>query len=295
MSKSSNYHLFPNPKDINENFIFKNGNFEDPNNKYEKKRILEFSENQEGWTDQLTEMAHLHIDENHPIDFASRELCVEFLKKYDDSKNKIVLEVGCSSGNLIKNITQLKKYYYIGSDAVKNHIFKLSNEYKNIPFLIFDLLKNPFKKSICDILIMLNVLEHIKDDNKALLEANKILNYDGILIIEVPSGKFLYDEYDKKLLHFRRYNMKEIETKLINAGFKIEKKTHLGFIIYPLFVVVKLFNKYFFKDKNIVVKQAKASNNILLKVLFNIEKKLQKVYLPFGIRCYICARKIKQF
>ena len=86
--------------------------------------------------------------------------------------------------------------------------------------------------------------------------------------------------------------MKDIEKKLINSGFKIEKKTHLGFIVYPLFFVVKLLNKLF-KDKNIVIKQAKASNNIFLKILFNIEKKLQKIYLPFGIRCFICARKIK--
>ena len=63
--------------------IIKKGNFENLNNKYEKKRVLEFSENQEGWTDELTEMAHLHIDINHPIDFASREFCIEYLKKYD--------------------------------------------------------------------------------------------------------------------------------------------------------------------------------------------------------------------
>ncbi len=292
MQDNNNPYIFPHPKKSNENFIFKNGNFENQKNRNEKVKVLEFSENQDGWTDELTEMADLHIDANHPIDFASRELCVQFLKKYDRSKKKNILEIGCSSGNLIKNIIQLNKYFYIGSDAIKSYIYKLSSEYQNIPFIIFDLLKNPFKKSICDVVIMLNVLEHIKDDDKALLEVNKILNNDGILIIEVPSGKFLYDEYDRKLLHFRRYNMKDIEKKLVKAGFKIEKKTHLGFVVYPFFVLVKLFNKLF-TNKNIVVKQAKASNNILLKILFNIEKKLQNIYLPFGIRCFICARKIK--
>lgn len=79
---------------------------------------------------------------------------------------------------------------------------------------------------------MLNVLEHIKDDDKALAEVNKILNNQGILIIEVPSGKFLYDEYDRKLLHYRRYNMQEIEKKLIKAGFKIEKKLTLVLLFF---------------------------------------------------------------
>ena len=40
-------------------------------------------------------------------------------------------------------------------DAIKSRIYKLSTEYENIPFVIFDLLKNPFKKSICDVVIML--------------------------------------------------------------------------------------------------------------------------------------------
>ena len=292
MNNNSNHLLFPHHKNSNEKFIYKNGNFENTKNKNEKIKVLEFSKNQDGWTDEMTEIADLHIDKNHPIDFASRELCVQFLKNYDQSKKKIVLEIGCSSGNLIKNIIELKKFSYIGSDAIKNHIHKLSKKYNDIPFIIFYLLKKSIQKSIADVVIMLNVLEHIKDDDKALAEVNKILNNQGILIIEVPSGKFLYDEYDRKLLHYRRYNMQEIEKKLIKAGFKIEKKTHLGFIIFPLFIVIKLFNK-FFKDKNIIVRQAKVSNNIFLRILFNIERRLRKVYLPFGIRCFICARKIK--
>ena len=38
---------------------------------------------------------------------------------------------------------------------------------------------------------MLNVLEHIKNDDHALNEAYKLLNENGKLIIEVPSGKIL--------------------------------------------------------------------------------------------------------
>ena len=236
-------------------------------------------------------MFHHHIGANHPIDIASREICINYLKDFNKNKQNVVLEIGCSSGYLINKIKMKKKYNYIGSDAVKNHIVKLSEKYKDVPFLIFDLLKNPFKKPICDALIMLNVLEHIKNDDAALLEANKILNDNGVLIIEVPAGKFLYGDYDKKLKQFRRYNMGEITKKIEKAGFTIERKTHLGFIVYPLFVIVKLFNKLF-KDKNIVIKQVKNSNNFFTKMFFNLEKKLYKINFPFGIRCYICARKL---
>ena len=139
---------------------------------------------------------------------------------------------------------------------------------------------------------MLNVLEHIKNDNRALYEASKILHKNGILIIEVPSGRFLYDNYDKQLLHYRRYDMNEIVNKIEKAGFIIQKKTHIGFIIFPIFIVVKLYSKLFqTKNENIVIKKAKLSNNLILKFLFKIENKLRNFSLPFGIRCYICAKK----
>ena len=89
MQNINNQHIFPHPENDNENFVFKNGNFENISNRDEKRKILEFSENKDGWTDELTEMANLHIDANHPIDFASRELCVQFLTKYDRSKKKL--------------------------------------------------------------------------------------------------------------------------------------------------------------------------------------------------------------
>ena len=84
--------------------------------------------------------------------------------------------------------------------------------------------------------------------------------------------------------------MNELIKKIERAGFIIEKKTHLGFILFPIFSVVKIINKLI-KRKNIVVSNANASNNILVKVLFKIEEKLRNFSLPFGIRCFVCARK----
>ena len=281
---------FPHPKNKNESFFFVNQNFQNTKSALEKYKILEYSENFDGWTEDHTLIHETEIGTEHPIDIASRDICINLLKKYDDSEEKVILEIGCSSGSLINKIKELKNYKYIGSDAIGNSINKLSKIYSDIPFLVFDLVKNPFNKSICNSLIMLNVLEHIKDDNKALIEANKLLEKNGLLILEVPSGKFLFDKYDKELLHFRRYNMKDLIEKITNAGFKIEKKTHLGFIIFPLFIVIKFFNKFFGKGK-IVTKQANFSNNTFVKFLFKIEKNLQDFSLPFGIRCFICARK----
>ncbi len=281
---------FPHPNDKNEQFEFLNGKFYNLSDRYEKLKVLEYSDNLQGWSEDHTEMVDHEIGSNHPIDVSSRSLCKLFLKKFNKFKRNVVLEIGCSSGNLVNEISSMSNTYYIGSDVLKKSVRKISERYKNIPFVIFDILKNPFPENFCNTVIMLNVLEHVENDKKALREVNKLLSNNGLLILEVPAGKFLYDEYDKQLLHFRRYNMNELIKKIEEAGFLVENKTHLGFFIFPFFMLVKLFNKIF-KSKNVISKQANLSNNIVVKTLLFIESKLRNFSLPFGIRCFICARK----
>lgn len=281
---------FPHPHYKNEYFEFLDGKFCNVSKSLEKLNVIEYSDNLKGWSEDHTEMIDHEIGSNHPIDISSRKLCKFFLKKFSNFKENVILEIGCSSGNLINEINSISNTYYIGSDVLKKTVRKIAEKHKNIPFVVFDILKNPFPNNFCNTVIMLNVLEHIENDTKALKEANKLLCNNGLLILEVPAGKFLYDEYDKQLLHFRRYKMSDLVKKIENAGFVIERKTHLGFFIFPIFILVKLFNKIF-KSENIISKQANLSNNILVNILFLIESKLRKFNLPFGIRCFICARK----
>ena len=281
---------FPHPSKKNEHFEFLDGKFCNISNSSEKIKVLEYSDNLEGWSEDHTEMIDHEIGSNHPIDVSSRNFCNFFLKKFNKFKRNVILEIGCSSGNLINEIKSNSNNYYIGSDVLKKSVKKIAEKHENTPFVIFDILKNPFPENFCNTVIMLNVLEHIGNDVKALNEANKLLCDNGLLILEVPAGKFLYDEYDKQLLHFRRYKMLDLIKKIENAGFVIERKTHLGFFIFPVFILVKLFNKIF-RSKNIISKQANLSNNTIVKLLFFIESKLREFSLPFGIRCFVCARK----
>lgn len=57
-----------------------------------------------------------------------------------------------------------------------------------------------------DTAIVLNVIEHIGDDDLAIANCKKLLKKDGHLIILVPAYQKLYNQFDKELGHFRRYN-----------------------------------------------------------------------------------------
>ena len=92
----------------------------------------------------------------------------------------------------------------------------------NTPLLQFDLTQCSLPDSCIDVLIMLNVLEHIEDHEKALSQARRILKPNGLLILEVPAGPHLYDVYDKFLHHFRRYTQTNLTSLVHKVGFLIE-------------------------------------------------------------------------
>lgn len=284
MKRKSILFKFPDPK-IRNKIIFFNNGFSN------KKKILEYNENFEGWTEEHTSL-HEDIGRgNHPIDIFSRSNLIKNISK--NIKNKTILEIGCSSGYLIKDLkVKFKNINYVGADVLKLSLLKLQKKWKKVPFLKFDITKNPLKNIKFDNIIMLNVLEHIKDDFLAIKNTFKLLNKNGIIYIEVPAHQFLYDNYDKQLLHFRRYSIVDLEKKLIKAGYNIIKKQHLGFFCFIPFAITKIFNKLFSRDKSSIKREIKISNNLLVNFLFKLEEKLYYLYYPFGIRCFVIAKKL---
>jgi SAM-dependent methyltransferase len=56
-----------------------------------------------------------------------------------------------------------------------------------------------------DTVVALNVVEHIENDDVAILNASSLLKKDGYLVILVPAYPRLYNRLDKELNHYRRY------------------------------------------------------------------------------------------
>jgi SAM-dependent methyltransferase len=260
--------------------------------------VLEYSENFAGWSDDLTALHEEAAGDSHPIDLASRKDALEQVKRYLPITDAVILEIGCSSGFLIRDLVKsFPESLVLGADVVKEPLYKLARDFPGVPLIRFDLLKCPLPDQSVDVLVMLNVLEHIADDVTALQNAFKLLKSGGSLIIEVPAGPYLYDAYDAELHHFRRYSATELKTKLTDAGFSVCRKSHLGFVLYPAFAAVKLLNKWLpSRRKKTLVRDQAAST--LSSALVNWARKFESTYLstfhlPFGIRALAVAIRPK--
>ena len=74
--------------------------------------------------------------------------------------------------------------------------------------------------SSVDCAILMDVLEHVKDDVGLLRDVDRILAPAAELLITVPAHAFLWSEHDVFLGHFRRYNHTMLRETAREAGFR---------------------------------------------------------------------------
>jgi len=75
-----------------------------------------------------------------------------------------------------------------------------------------------------DTVVFFNVLEHIEDDRAVLRNLHQTVPAGCRIVVLVPYGMKLYSEFDRALGHFRRYEKGELESKMREAGFEVEKQ-----------------------------------------------------------------------
>jgi SAM-dependent methyltransferase len=261
--------------------------------------FLSYGGESTGWSEELTELHEATAGEDHPIDIASREHAIDQLRRRLTVKSPVILEVGSASGFLLKRLQAVfPEATVIGSDYSPQIVAALAERVPTIPVLQFNVLTCPLPAGCVDAAVLLNVLEHISDDCRALREVHRILKPGGIAVLEVPAGPHLYDVYDRLLMHHRRYSLADIKTKVMQAGFEIVTASHLGFLAYPAFWLTKRRNqRRAFADeeasRRFVSRQIlNTRRSALLGILFKLERLLGHVMpFPRGIRCVVTCRK----
>ena len=73
-----------------------------------------------------------------------------------------------------------------------------------------------------DVVLMLDVLEHIEDDRRALVSAFDLTRPGGALILTVPALPELWSRHDEANAHYRRYRPGDLREALRGAGFAVE-------------------------------------------------------------------------
>jgi SAM-dependent methyltransferase len=265
-----------------------------------RERILAYDVGASGWSDELTALHENAGDGGtHFIDVASRAHAISELKRVLEDRSAEIIEIGCSAGHLLVEMRDALPYAQLtGADYTFGTLLAIVDRCKGIPLIRFDLTKCPLATESYDAAVLLNVLEHIEDHEAAMHHIARILKQGGVAVIEVPAGPELFDDYDRHLMHFRRYRLPELCELAESAGLQIEFKNYLGALMYPAFRLAKIISNR--KKRSSAAAQTHVQRSIEGTARFNAighaimaaERQIgRSVTYPAGIRCIVTARK----
>ncbi|MBI3282733.1 class I SAM-dependent methyltransferase [Candidatus Curtissbacteria bacterium] len=161
---------------------------------------------------------------------------MELVKKYIWKRRGLkILDTGCGTGGLMKKLSKIGNV--VGIDF--NHEAIKFAKRRGISVKLSTIERIPFRDNRFDLVTCIDVIYHkqVKDDVKALEEIRRVLKPGGLLILRVPANKFLMSAHDKHVHTARRYNKKELASKLYRAGLKIVNISFVHLPIFPLSLV----------------------------------------------------------
>lgn len=222
-------------------------------------------------------LEYLDFEKNNPWYIARRELIIKLLR---DRKDKIIFDLGAGSGFIVSFLKKKGFKKVFGAEYSKDFI-----NYEK-PFILNSPLNHlPLKDGSADVVLCLDVLEHLKNDKGAIKEISRILKKGGIAIITVPALKLLWSVHDEINNHFRRYEKKELN-RLLKKEFRIIKQTYWNFFLFLPIALMKFYKrkdssnkrKHDFQEKGTIV-------NFISLSLFRLENWLVRngISFPFGV------------
>jgi len=109
------------------------------------------------------------------------------------------LDVGCAGGlylRLISGLQNSKELYTVGLDVAKNYLLKAKKEVSEGSWVLGDSHKLPFRSNSFDLILCLEVLEHLSNPEMAFTELARV---SGKYILISVAGENIFYHFAKKL------------------------------------------------------------------------------------------------
>ncbi|MDP1853066.1 MAG: class I SAM-dependent methyltransferase [Candidatus Omnitrophota bacterium] len=219
---------------------------------------------------------------------------VNRLKKKQHSR-VCLLDVGCGTGAILQ---ALEKFTYSVGMEKYPEALKFCRQRKINRLVNAATEDLPFKKGSFDIVLAMDVLEHLDSHSKVLDELSRVSKEGASLIVHVPAFMFFWSDHDLAVGHKRRYSAKMLIELLEKHNFKVKFINYRLFSFFILGVVRKYYimiRKMLARDKSVKSHRPPAPGmiNAILYNIIRVEDFISGfVRLPFGLSI-LCIAEAK--
>lgn len=235
-----------------------------------------------------------NVEQNHWWYVARRKIIFDWvlqtLAGYSAPK---ILDIGCGTGFNIEHL-QAHGYKQVTGLDFSVDALNFGRSRCLTHQVCSDGTRPPFSGESFDVILALDLIEHLADDVQTLQELERLLKPNGSLIIFTPAFNFLWGLQDEVSHHYRRYTAGELRRKLSGIGLTIHKLTYANTFLFPLIWAGRVALRL--SGNNI---QGTSENDLhpgwsnnLLQTIFALERPLLRhVDLPVGVSLLCVATK----
>ena len=140
-----------------------------------------------------------------------------------------------------------------------------------------------------DMIVLLDVLEHIPGDRAALEALAPKLAPGGRILVTVPAMPWLWSAHDVAHHHQRRYTAKSLRAVFEASGYRVAHISHFNSMLFPAIVAARAAGKLLKREGGDDAMPPRPLN-VLLEKLFSAERYfVGRGSLPFGVSLGIVA------
>lgn len=179
-----------------------------------------------------SEYSKLYVGEEKPTEnFFSKQYnhgayIYDYITKFSGAsiQNKFIVELGTGAGGILQYFKEKNNEVY-GVDLDSEYIEFGKQKGLNLEVGTIDKLYSLRKKP--DVVIYSHIVEHLLNPVNDMKKLKRLLNQDGLLYIEVPGVKNLYDSYSQNFLkylqnaHTYHFTLNSLTNCAKKAGFKM--------------------------------------------------------------------------
>lgn len=213
-------------------------------------------------------------------------------------KPKAILDIGCGTGetlSFIKTVFPKAKLY--GVDASSQAAKYTKNRGHSAK--VADALHLPFPDGKFDAVLLLDVIEHVKNDIAVIKEAKRVLKLGGVIVITVPALQLIWSAHDINQGHFRRYTRRRLRFLAEKNKMKIRFLSYFNFLLSGAIIPIRLISHFSplsrlgEYDSRLNYRLAyNKSINTILKFLFIVEIRLLRlISYPWGVSVAVKMEK----
>jgi SAM-dependent methyltransferase len=149
--------------------------------------------------------------------------------------NARLLDAGCGSGRTLDDLARFGLVtgldispIAVGVARRRGHDVRLA-----------DIADIPLPDERFDVVTCLDVLEHVRDDRRALGELVRVTRPGGTILVTAPAYPALWSAHDVANEHFRRYRRSALRALAAQAGCECVRDTHFNAVLLPPIAIVR--------------------------------------------------------